>query len=138
MSFIHNVIKNPTRSLAEFDKLAATVIVKGELLAYELTDGQVGPATSSTTSALLAGVANQAISAADALLKVPCIELFEGDTWIADCTNNSDAADNGQRMVLTDSTHVNNTHTTSATGIVEQVGVFGLAADKKIIVKFVL
>jgi PKD repeat protein len=138
MSFIHNVIKNPTRSLAAFYKLAATVIVKGELLAYELTDGQVGPATSGTTVALLAGVSNQAISAADALTQVLAIELFEGDTWIVDCTNNSDVLDNGQRMVLTSSTVVNNTHTTSASGIVEQVGVYGLAADKKIIVKFVL
>jgi len=136
--FIQANIKNPTRSLAMVNKLAATVTVMRELLAYELTDGQVGPATSSTTSALLAGVCNQAIAAAEALTQVPVIELFEGDFWIVDCTNNSDAADNGQRMVLTDSTHVNNTHTTSATGIVEQVGVYGLAADKKIIVKFVL
>ena len=136
--FIQDKIKNPTRSLVTFFKLAATVTVANELLAIELTDGQVGPATSGTTVALLAGVSNQSILAADALTQVLAIELFAGDTWVVDCTNNSDVADNGQLMVLTDSTHVNNTHTTSASGIVEQVGTFGLAADKKIIVKFVL
>jgi len=135
--FIHDKIKNPTRSLAMVNKLAATVTVMNELLAYELTDGQVGPATSSTTSALVAGISNQAILAAEALTQVPVIEIFDTDTFVVDCTNNSDIADNGQRMVLTDSLHVNNTHTTSATGIVEQVGTFGAAADKKLIVKFV-
>jgi hypothetical protein len=32
---------------------------------------------------------------------------------------------------------VNNTHTTSAVGIVEQVDVFGATGDRKILVKFV-
>jgi hypothetical protein len=52
-------------------------------------------------------------------------------------TNNSNASHTNQRMVLTDAGTVNNTGTDNANGIVEQLGVVGNAADKKIIVKFV-
>ena len=65
------------------------------------------------------------------------IELFGEDVWIADSTNNSDATHNGQDMILgANAGVVNNTGTTSAVGIVKQVGVYGAAADKKILVRF--
>jgi hypothetical protein len=40
-------------------------------------------------------------------------------------------------MVLTNAAEVNNTGTTSATGIVQQVEPYGAASDKKIIGRFI-
>lgn len=133
--FIQAIIKNPTRSLALANKGDSVVLVKGELLAYDT--GLAVPADSGTVKADIIGICNQDIAAAEALTQVPYIEIFENDVFVVDSTNNSNVAHNGQLMVLTDSTHVNNTGTTDADGIVEQVGVFGAAADKKILVKFV-
>lgn len=136
MSFIQSVIKNPTRSLAMLNKASATVMTKGYVL--QLTAGLAVLGTSSTTRSNMAGVCNQTIAAAEALTQVPVIETFEKDVWIADSTNNSDATHNGQLMVLgANGGIVNNTGTTDANGIVKQVGVYGAAADKKILVEFV-
>ncbi len=133
MSFVQAYIKN-IRSLVMVNKASATVSVNREVL--DLTAGLAVPATSASTRETIVGVCNQSISAADALTQVPIIELSQNDVWIADSTNNSNAAHNGQSMILTDSTHVNNTGTTSAVGVVEQVDVFGVSSNKKILVKF--
>lgn len=135
MSFVQAIIKNPTRSLGMLNKSTSQVTVMKEVL--DLTAGLAVPATSSSTVKTIAGVSNQAISVAEALSQVPVIELFQNDVWIADSTNNSNPLHNGQDMVLTDSTTVNNTGTTSASGVVQQVGVYGAAADKKILVRFI-
>ena len=134
--FIQAQIKNPTRSLINVNKLAATVTTINQILAKN-TGGVVIPATNSTTRSEIVGVCNQSIAAAEVLTQVPVIEIFENDTFVADVTNNSNVAHNGQRMILTDSLTVNNTGTDSASGVVEQVEPYGAAADKKILVKFV-
>jgi hypothetical protein len=134
--FIQAVIKNPTRSLIMVNKGSATVTTPNYLMAWNT--GLAVDATSGAGPADLIGVCNQAISAADALTQVSIIELFENDVWLVNSTNNSNAAHNGQRMVLGANAYtVNNTGTTSAVGIVEQVDVFGATGDKKILVKFV-
>ena len=126
-------IKN-TRQLAETNKASATVTVLGEILA--LTAGLAVAADSGTVTSDLLGVCNQTIAAADALTRVSYIVPSDEDTYIFPVTNNSDADHNGQAMVLTNSTEVNNTGTTSATGIVQQVEPYGAAADKLIIGRF--
>lgn len=134
--FVQSIIKNPTRSLRDVAKGASTVITKGYVLAYSA--GLAVLATSATTRPEVIGIANKTIAAADAETVVPVIDIFEKDVWIADSTNNSDAAHNGQLMVLgANGGIVNNTGTTNANGIVQQVGVYGAAADKKILVQFV-
>lgn len=133
--FIQAIIKNPTRSLSMKDKGTSQATVANEVLAY--SSGLVVPATSATTKSEVAGISNQTITAGEALAQVPVIDIFEEDVFLVDSTNNSDADHNGQLMVLTDSTHVNNTGTTDADGIVQQVGVYGATTDKKILVKFV-
>lgn len=135
MSFVQAIIKEPTRSLSMLNKSTSQVTVNKEVL--DLTSGLAVPATSSSTVKTIAGVCNLAISAADALSQVPIIEVAQNDVWIADCTNNSNPLHNGQDMVLTDSTTVNNTGTTSAVGVVQQVGVYGATTDKKILVRFI-
>lgn len=135
MSFTQANIKNPTRSLKDVPKASATVMTKGYVLEWAAGLAILG--TSSTVVAGVIGVCNQTITAAEALTLVPVIEVFQNDVWLADSTNNSDATHNGQKMVLgANGGIVNNTGTTSATGIVQQVGVYGAAADKKILVRF--
>ncbi len=135
MSFVQAIIKNPTRSLEQLNKASATVTTSKQVL--DLTAGLAVAATSSSTKDTIAGVCNQSITAADALTQVPILELFQNDVWIADASNNSNPLHNGQDMVLADSNTVNNTGTTSAVGVVQQVGVYGAAADKKILVRFI-
>ncbi len=135
MSFIQAIIKNPTRSLSTMNKASATVITSG--LLYDLVGGLLVAATSSSTRATLAGVANQTIAAADALTQCPVFDKFDEDVWVADSTNNSDPLHNGQDMIIgANNGLINNTGTTSAVGVVKQVGVYGAASDKKILVKF--
>ena len=136
IGFLQAVIKNPSRSLIMVNKGASVVTTQNYLMAWNT--GLAVNATSSEGPKDLIGVCNQSIAAAEALTQVPVIELFENDVWLVDCTNNSVATDNGQRMVLGANPYtVNNTHTTSAVGVVEQVDVFGATGDKKILVKFV-
>lgn len=127
-------IKN-TRQLALANKAANTVLTLGEVLMQ--TSGLAVPATASTVKADLLGVCNQTVAAAEALTQVLYIVPSDEDTYIFSTTNNSDATHNGQAMVLgANSTTVNNTGTTSATGIVQQVDVLGAAANKLIIGRF--
>lgn len=137
MSFIQAIIKNPTRSLIVVPKASGTLITNGYVL--EWATGLAILGTSSTVRANVIGVANGGVAVADALTQCSVIESFENDVWIADSTNNSDAGHNGQDMVLgANGGIVNNTGTTSATGVVKQVGVYGATTDKKILVKFIV
>jgi len=135
MSFVQSQLKN-TRELIMLDKGANTVTVNREVLAYT-TGGLVIPATSGTVRSAIVGICNQAIAAAEALTQVPAIAVDSNDTFIADTTNDSNAAHNYMRCVLTDSLTVNNTGTDSASGVVQQVEPYGAAGDRKIICRFV-
>ncbi len=126
-------IKN-TRQLRETDKATGTVMTKGNILA--MTAGLAVDADSGTLTSDLLGVCNDTISVADAEIRVTYIVPSDEDTFIFAVTNNSVATDNGQAMVLTDAAEVNNTHTTSLTGIVQQVEPYGDASDKLIIGRF--
>lgn len=128
-------IKN-TRQLSEAKKASSTVTTLGEILV--LTAGEAVAAASGATRATLLGVCNQTIAAADALTRVQYIEPSDEDTYIFSTTNNSDAAHNGQDMIIgANSTTINNTGTTSAVGVVRQVEPYGAAADKLIIGRFI-
>jgi len=128
------IIKN-TRQLALANKASGTVLTSGEILM--VTAGLAVPATSSTVRADLLGVCNQTIAAAEALTQVLYIVPSDEDVYVFTTTNNTSETDNGQAMVLvTNSTTVNNTHTTSATGIVQQVGTIGATGDKLILGRF--
>jgi hypothetical protein len=136
MSFIQAIIKNPTRSLIVVPKASGTLITNGYVL--EWATGLAILGTSSTTRPNVIGVANGSVAVADALTQCSVIEPFEKDVWIVDSTNNSNAAHNGQYMILgANGGVVNNTGTTDTAGIVQQVGVYGPAANKKILVQFV-
>ena len=134
--FIQSKIKN-TREIVLANKASGTATTMNYL--YDLVAGLAVAATSSSTRATIGGVANQTIVSGDALTQVPLIAIHEGDVFLVDSTNNSDEAHNGQDMILGANAYtVNNTGTTSAVGIVKQVGTFGAAADKKILVRFLV
>ncbi|MCK5020311.1 MAG: hypothetical protein KAS32_24950 [Candidatus Peribacteraceae bacterium] len=126
-------IKN-TRELRMENKESATVMTLGNILAQ--TGGYAVDADSGTVVADLLGVCNDTISAADAETQVSVIRPSDEDTFIFTTANNSDATHNGQAMVLSNATTVNNTGTTSATGIVQQVEPYGAASDKLIVGRF--
>lgn len=134
--FIQSKIKN-TREIVVANKASGTATTQNYL--YDLVGGLLIAATSSSTRATIAGVANQTITAGEALTQAPILALHEGDVYLVDSTNNSDEAHNGQDMILGANAYtVNNTGATSAVGIVKQVGTFGAAADKKILVRFLV
>lgn len=136
MPFVQLIIKNPTRSLTRPPKASATVMTKGYVL--EWATGLAILGTSSTTRPNVIGICNEDITAAQALTSVSTIDIFAKDVWVVDSTNNSNAAHNGQFMILgANGGVVNNTGTTDTAGLVQQVGAYGAAADKKILVQFV-
>jgi len=126
-------IKN-TRELRDENKASATVTTLGNIMAQ--TAGLAVDADSGTVVADLLGVCNETLTAADAKTTVSIIRPSDEDTFIFSVTNNSDATHNGQAMVLTNATTVNNTGTTSGTGIVQQVEPYGAASDKLIVGRF--
>lgn len=133
--FIQTKLKN-TRDLVMLEKGAAVVTVMHECLA-KTAGGLVIPATLATVRSEVEGICNQDITAAEALTQVPAIQVASGDTWVVDVSNNSNAAHNYQRMILASAVEVNNTGADDPNGVVEQVQPYGLAADKKIICRFV-
>src|SRR3990167_8615174 len=74
-------------------------------------------------------------SATTAATTVLAMPVLPGQKWAAQSINNSAAADNGDRMLLTDQNTVNNTGTdnTSEEAVFIQLGVQGAAADKVIV-----
>jgi len=134
MSTVKQVTIKNTREMAQANKEAATVTTLGSILA--ITGGFAVLADSGTVKADLLGVCNETIAAADAKTRVLYIKPSDEDTFIFSTANVSDATHNGQAMILSDETTVNNTGTTSATGIVLQVEPYGASSDKLIIGRF--
>jgi hypothetical protein len=133
--FIHTKIKN-TRELVMLNKGAGTVTTAHECLA-KTAGGLVIPATLATVRSEIEGICNQDIAAAEALTQVPALQVTSADTWIVDVSNVSNAAHNYQRMILASAVEVNNTGADDANGVVEQIQPYGLAADKKIVCRFI-
>jgi len=118
------------------NKADATATTSG--LLYDLTTGALAAASSSSTRDTIVGIANQTDAGSTGYTQIPVIDLDENDIWLVDSTNNSNVAHNGQAMIVgANAGVINNTGTTSAVGVVTQVGVFGATGDKKILVKFI-
>jgi len=117
--------------------ISSLALAVGDLVAYDRSAGTVVKATSSTSAEDVAGVVVEATSTADTSVLLQ--EIVDGDEFTVQAANNSNAAHNYQRMVLTDENTVNNTGTdsTADAACVMQVGTVGAAADKCIVVRFV-
>lgn len=112
--------------------ISSNAVTEGDLLHLAAGSTTWADGTSSTEHWMLKAVAAETVTTAatsvNAQLVVP------GQFWVAETANNSAAADNGDRMVLTDTNTVNNTGTDSAaqTAVFVQFGTMGTAAEKRI------
>jgi len=130
-------VKGSDKGFSEPRTVSSLTAVINELLDYDRANEVLIAATSSSTIESLAGVSVKAIASGDTTAQVQ--EIVDGDEYVVDTTNNSDSAHNYHRMVLTDSTTVNNTGTdsTADTAVFMQVAPIGAASEKKIIGRFV-
>ena len=129
--------KGSDKGFSEPRAVSSLTSVRGALLDYDRANEVLVAATSSSTIESLAGISVKAIVSADTTAQVQ--EIVDGDEFIADTTNETATTDNFQRMVLTDSVTVNNTHTdsTADTAVVMQIAPVGAAAAKKILCRLV-
>lgn len=116
-------------------RIASQAYTLGDLVMLDTTADAVDvvPATSSTTTANVYAVAMETVTSA-ATEALFCLVTAQQE-WSTDCTNTPSTNDNYQKMVLTDKSTVNNTHTnsTAATAVFLQTGVVGAASAKRIV-----
>lgn len=133
MSFKLTTPKN-TRVGEDKTKATNLATTAGVLYQNSVTTGALEAAGASTVATQILWVANESITAGEALAKVSALRVDLGDVFLVDTANNSNSAHNGQRMVLSaGGATLNNTGTDSATGVFQQLNVVGAAADKKIL-----
>lgn len=133
MSFKLTTPKN-TRVGEDKTKATNLATTAGVLYQNSVTTGALEAAGASTVATQILWVANESITAGEALAKVSALRVDLGDVFLVDTANNSNSAHNGQRMVLSaGGATLNNTGTDSATGVFQQLDVVGAAADKKIL-----
>lgn len=133
MSFKLTTPKN-TRVAEDKTKATSLATTAGVLYQNSVTTGALEAAGASTVATQILWVANESITAGEALAKVNALRVDLGDVFLVDTANNSNSAHNGQRMVLSaGGATLNNTGTDSATGVFQQLDVVGAAADKKIL-----
>ena len=133
MAFIS---KSPVTFVNTLELASNAAYTAGQLVTFNVATGAIESATTTSTQTLGLFVnANAVTSAAGQIMSLT--NFNRGDIYIADAVNNSNAAHNGQRMIITaGGASVTNTGTdvSTATGVVTQIGVLGLTTDKKILV----
>lgn len=133
MSFKLTTPKN-TRVGADKTKATSLATTAGIIYQNSVTTGALEASGASTVATQALWIANESITAGEALAKVSAVRADLGDEFLVDTANNSNSAHNGQHMVLSaGGATLNNTGTDSATGVFQQIDVVGAAADKKII-----
>lgn len=116
-------------------RIASQAYTIGDLVAIDTSADAVDvvPATSSSTTATVYGVAQETVASTATELLVTIVNAQQ--EWVTDCTNTPSTNDNFQKMILTDKATVNNTHTnsTSASAVFLQLGVVGATSAKRIV-----
>jgi len=121
------------RSVKRAGSIATTV---DALYFNSITTGSIQLAVAATTANQVLYKANETTTASTTPFSATIVS--KDDEFIVDTVNNTNAAHNGQRMILyTDGLSLNNTGTDVAgvTGVFVQLDVVGAAADKKIIAR---
>lgn len=125
-----------TRSFRDVPRASALAVTEGVVYTFSLTTGALSVAGASTDANQLLFISTQTL--ASGTTPVSCVIVSREDEFLADTVNNSNAAHNGQRMVLNATgDRVNNTGTDATAGVFVQVAVVGAAADRKVIVRHV-
>lgn len=135
MSIGFKLIADPTETEYRTVTIASQAYTIGDLVALSRSAATVVPATSSSLTNDIFGVAMETVTSAATTLLVAIVRPQQ--RWVADVTNATNTAHNFQRMVLTDVRTVNNTGTDSTTdaAVVTQLGVVD-STGKRILVSF--
>lgn len=118
-----SLVTDPNATVFKVFTIASQAYQVGDAVMLSTTAATVIPATSSTTTSKLIGVAMEARASTDTQMLVALIT--DQQSWAADSANAGVTTDNLQRMVLTDKGTVNNTHTdsTASGAIFRQEGI---------------
>jgi len=114
---------------------ASTTITAGMLLAFDRTNDGVIPATATSTTLSICGIATSAVTTGGGETAiVKGVPVDQAVFVVADCTNNTAANQLYQRHILTDANTIANTSTdiTINTGIFLALGMVGAASNKKL------
>lgn len=113
--------------------ISSITVAAGDLLTLAVGATTWSLATAATESWQRKAIAQEAATTAATFVKA--IELDGSELVMAGSANNSNAAHNGDRMLLTDEDQVNNTGTDSTAEEANflQTGVVGATGDKKIL-----
>ena len=132
------LIKDPETTVFEKVRVASQAYTIGDIVMLDRTADAIDvvPATASTTTTNLYGVAVQTVtSSATALL---IVIITPEQEWLLQSANSAVANDKFERMILTDANTVNNTHTDDTTkeAVFMQTGYQGALTDKILVGKF--
>lgn len=125
-----------TRDVRDVKRASAIATTVDALYFNSLTTGAIQLAVAATTANQVLYKANETTASGTTPFSATIVS--KDDEFIVDTENNSNAAHNGQRMILgTTGLTLNNTGTDVAgtTGVFVQLDVVGAAADKKIIAR---
>ena len=132
------MIANPNDTPTETVRVASQAYVIGDAVMLDRTSDatDVVPATSSSTTINIYGVALETVASSATSLLIQVVDDIQ--QWVVESANNSNVNHRFQRMLLTDANTVNNTGTDNTTkeAVFMQTGVQGAAASAKIIGKF--
>jgi hypothetical protein len=121
------LVKNMNEMVLEKVRVASQAYTKGDAVMRDTSDDTVDvvPATSSTGTDRIYGIAHETVASSATELQVAVIEPSQ--VWECETANAVDSGHNFQKMVLTDANTVNNTGTDSVAdaAVVLQVGVSG-------------
>lgn len=124
MSIEFRLIADPDNTVYKTVRIASQAYAIGDAVMQDYTADAIDvvPATSSTTTPKIYGVAMSTQVSTDTTLLIALIT--DRQTWAADVTNTAATNDNYQRMALTDKGTVNNSHTDQSgpTGVFQQQG----------------
>lgn len=112
--------------------ISSNAITLNDMLELDVGAPTWTDADASTQYWQLKAIAMETVTTAATVINVQL--CYPGQLWAAETANNSAAADNGDRMILTDANTVNNTGTDSAAqeAVFTQLFIIGAVAEKRI------
>jgi hypothetical protein len=108
-------------------KATSLVTTKGMSLDFSVTTGALEVSGAATDQNQVLWIAQETIASTDNRVDVLGTEMRDGDQYLVDLVNNSNAAHNGQRMFMAaGGLTINNTGTDAPAGVFEQVSPVGV------------
>lgn len=130
MAIEFKLVSDPEPTVYRLMTIASQAYAIGDAVAFSRSAGTVIPATSSTITANIFGVAMSVQTSSDTTLLVALAN--DKQIWSADTANTANTAHNYQRMALSTAQTVNNTGTdqTGTSGVFEQQGVLNTTTTR--------